>query len=192
MTNAGTRGGLRAEIERNGYYPALVAEGVLAALGPEEVTAHLVHQETTFDHDQVRRHVTVLVLTPSRLLVGHTDEHGPDDSSPVPYATTSVEAVRLERVGAVVVSRVVADPARYQPGSPPQEVQLSVGWGAVGRVELEPASCGDPACEADHGYTGTVGSDDLGLRVSAAAEGPEVVSRTLEFAAALSVATARR
>ena len=66
---------LRRDIERAGYYPALVADVVAEAACGEEVVEHLVHQETTFDHDGILRHVTVLVLTPSRLVVGHVDDH---------------------------------------------------------------------------------------------------------------------
>ena len=65
-----------------------------------------------------------------------------------------------------------------------------VVWGAVGRIDLEPAGCADPECEADHGYTGVVTSDDYSLRVSAAAEGPEAVANLLGFADALSARTA--
>ena len=32
-----------------------------------------VHHETTFDHEEVRRHLTALLLTPSRLVIAHTD-----------------------------------------------------------------------------------------------------------------------
>lgn len=180
--------GLRAEIERAGYYPDLVADTVARAVDGEEVTSYLVHQETTFDSDEVRRHVTVLALTPTRLVVGHTDDHA-DSSAPAPVATTSTENVPLSRVHSVVVTRVVADPARYVPGAAPQEVTVTVGWGAVARLELEPATCGDPACEADHGYSGSATADDLSLRISRDAEGTGAVTRALEFAAALSSAT---
>ena len=57
---------LRAAIDRVGYYPAVVADAVEAALAGESVTSFVIHHEPTFDHDEVRRHVTVLVLTPSR------------------------------------------------------------------------------------------------------------------------------
>jgi hypothetical protein len=60
----------------------------------------------------------------------------------------------------------------------------------VGRIDLEPAGCADPECEADHGYTGLLTSDDFSLRVSAAAEGPEAVANLLGFAGALSARTA--
>jgi hypothetical protein len=69
------------------------------------------------------------------------------------------------------------------------EAVLSIGWGAVNRIDLEPAGCADPACEADHGYTGVLGSDDFSLRVSAAAEGPEAVAELLDFARILNSRT---
>ncbi|MDP9398701.1 MAG: DUF5998 family protein [Actinomycetota bacterium] len=183
-------GELRREIERAGYYPELVADSVLSALAGEAIVSFVVHLETTFDSDEVRRHVTVLVLTPTRLLVGHTDDHA-DASSPAPVATTSTEAVALSRVRSVVVTRVVADPARYAPDAAPQEVTVTAAWGAVARLDLEPAACSDPTCEADHGYTGTASADDLALRVSRDAEGAGAVTRALRFAAALSAATVR-
>ncbi|MEO7663648.1 MAG: DUF5998 family protein, partial [Candidatus Limnocylindrales bacterium] len=37
------------------------------------------HQETTFDHDTVRRHITVLAMTPTRLVVAHADDYAADD-----------------------------------------------------------------------------------------------------------------
>jgi hypothetical protein len=70
-------------------------------------------------------------------------------------------------------------------------VVLTIGWGGVSRIDLEPAACSDPNCDADHGYTGTLSADDMSLRVSAAADGPEIVSQLLDFASALSAATGR-
>lgn len=188
--NVGAR--LHEDIERSGYYPALVADSLDTALAGEPVLAYVVHHEPTFDRDELRRHVTVLALTPTRLIVGHTDEHGVDEANPVPYATASTEAVRLERVDSVVVTRVVTDPERHKAGGPSAEVVLTIGWGAVSRIDLEPASCGDPQCDADHGYTGTASNDDLSVRVSEAADGAAVVKQVLAFAAALSEATASR
>lgn len=183
---------LRSDIQRSGYYPDLVSDALDTALAGEPLASYVVHHEATFDRDELRRHVTVLALTPTRLIVGHTDEHGADEQNPVPYATASTEAVRLERVDSVVVTRVVSDPARHRPGGPAAEVVLTIGWGAVSRIDLEPASCGDPQCEADHGYTGTASNDDLSLRVSEVADGADVVTQALAFASALSEATAAR
>ncbi len=190
MADTRTPVDLTTAIERAGYYPALVADAIEATLAGEAVLANVVHLETTFDADEVRRHVTVLALTPTRLLVGHTDDHA-DQGAPTLVATTSTEAVSVERVSSVVLTRTVADPAKHVRGGLPQDVTLTIGWGAVSRLDLEPATCGDSSCEADHGYTGTATADDLALRVSAAAEGAGAVAAVLAFAEALSAATAR-
>ncbi len=180
---------VRAGIERTGYYPALVQQVVATALGGEPVRAHLVHQETTFDAQEVRRHVTVLVVTGTRLVVAHVDDHGPDDVSPTAYASASTEAVPLHAVRTVVLQHVVAEPMAHRAGTSPDELSLTVGWGSVQRLDLEPAGCSDPACEADHGYTGTMSGDDIVVRVSSAAEGVDAVADALSFARELSRAT---
>lgn len=183
---------LRAAIDRVGYYPRVVADGVGAALAGESVAAFVIHHEPTFDQDEVRRHVTVLVLTPTRLIVAHTDEHPPDDLLPQPYASTSTEAVPIDRIGSVAVTRMVANPAAASQASrnvSVTEAVLTVGWGAVRRVDLEPATCSDPDCVADHGYTGMLAAEDFALRISSSADGPEAVEALLDFARALSAAT---
>jgi Family of unknown function (DUF5998) len=183
---------LRAAIDRSGYYPDVVADALETCLAGERVVSYFVHHEPTFARDEVTRHITVVVLTPTRLIVGHTDEHPADESVPTPYATASTEAVPIERVGSVVVSRIVGNPAAYEPGGPVHSAILTIGWGAMRRLELEPATCADPNCDADHGYTGTVTSDDFSLRMSAAADGAEALEQLLSFAADLSEATSHR
>lgn len=183
---------LHRAIERVGYYPAVVADAVLGALAGERVIDYVIHHEPTFDQDEVRRHVTVLVLTPSRVVMAHTDEHPPDDLLPEPYAATTTEAIPLDRIGSVSVTRMVANPAtasRRGAADLVTEAVLTVGWGAVQRVDLEPAGCADPDCVADHGYTGTVAAEDFALRISSSADGPEAVGSLLRFAEALSAAT---
>jgi len=190
MTNAAVVELLMGDIARTGYYPELVSDALDTALAGEVVQSYLVHHEATFDRDQLRRHMTVLALTATRLIVQHTDEHPSDEANPTPYASASTEAVRLEKVDSVVVTRVVGEPAAHTPGGPAAEVVITIGWGAVNRIDLEPATCGDPQCEADHGFTGTSSNDDFSVRVSSVADGPDVVSQALAFAAALSQATA--
>jgi hypothetical protein len=191
MAETTTREELRIAIQQAGYYPELVADTLEPALGDEPVQSYFVHLEPHFDRDELRRHVSVLVLTPTRLIVGHTDEYPPDDANPLPFATTATEAIPLARVSSVVVSRTVTSPATYTQGDPVRDVVMTIGWGAMNRVELEPAGCTDPTCEADHGYTGTVTSDDFSLRVSADGDGPQRVADLLSFARALSAATVR-
>jgi len=182
--------GLRAEVERAGYYPELVCDVLEIALAGEEVQSFLVHPETTFDRDEVRRHVTVLVLTPGRLMVAHADDHDPDTLSPEPYATASTESVALHHVRSLVLSQAVARPAQHRRGDTPREMTLSIGWGAVSRIDLEPAGCADPECEADHGYTGSSSADDISLRLSADAEGSAAVKAAVAFVRDLSAAVA--
>jgi hypothetical protein len=189
MAETGTREGLRLAIQEAGYYPDLVADMLETSLAGESVNSYVVHHEPHFDRDELRRHVSVLVLTPTRLIVGHTDEYPSDDNHNVPYATTSTEAVPLDRISSVVVSRTVPAPASYRIGTPALDVVLTVGWGAMSRIDIEPATCGDPECEADHGYTGTLTSDDFTLRISEAGDGVSRVRDLLTFARALSAAT---
>ena len=191
-----TADGLRSAIERSGYYPGLVADAVSSALGSEDVVAFVVHHDALFDPAmEVRRHMSVLVLTPTRLIYSHTDENPAEnpaeDPSARPQAETSTEAVRFSRISSVAVTRVVSDPASYVPGvTMPSEVVLTIGWNVLSHVELEPAHCGDENCEADHGYSGTITADDLALRISAPADGEEAVRQVLAFAGALGAATA--
>jgi hypothetical protein len=178
---------LREALDRTGYYPEVVADAVAEAVGGEQVVSFYVHHEPTFERDEVRRHQSVIVLTPTRLILAHTDEHAGDDLLPEPYTSTSTEAVSLSAVSSVVVTRMTTNPTAGP--QPPVEAVLTIGWGAVHRVDLEPAGCNDPQCEADHGYTGTLSSDDFSLRVSAAADGSDAVPGLLSFAASLSART---
>jgi hypothetical protein len=50
---------------------------------------------------------------------------------------------------------------------------------------MGPASCGDPQCEADHGYSGTIAQEDIVLRISAEADGLQAVQDAKLFARAL-------
>lgn len=177
-------GELFDEVSRSGYYPEIVAEGLSDALAGETVAAYVLHHEPTFDHDEIRRHMTVLALTPSRLVLVHTDEHPGDDLLPKPYTSTTSEAVSLSQVRSVLVTRMVTSTSKQL-----EEAVVTIGWGAVSRLELEPARCPDPECDADHGYTGTVTGDDFSLRLSAAADGGSAVQRLLGFARTLSAAT---
>ncbi|WP_338538224.1 DUF5998 family protein [Janibacter terrae] len=183
---------LTADIERAGYYPALVADVIKAAVGAEEVHGHLVHQETTFDQDTVRRHITVFARTASRLVIAHADDYPDHFSGAQEIATATTECIPLSSVRGVMLTHVVGDPSSYVPGSLGRELTLTVGWGAVSRVDLLPAQCSDPDCDGgDHGYEGTITSDDIALRISAEAEGRTALDRATEFARDLSASIGR-
>ncbi|MBS44090.1 MAG: phosphodiesterase [Nocardioides sp.] len=178
---------LRKALDRTGFYPEVVHDAIEDAVAGEPVLSYYVHHEPTFERDEVRRHQSVIVLTPSRLILTHTDEHAGDDLLPEPYASTSTEAVSLSAVKSVVVTRMTTNPTKGV--QPHAEAVVTIGWGAVGRIDLEPAGCDDPQCEADHGYTGSLTADDFTLRVSAAADGRDAVQGLLTFAGALSART---
>ena len=178
---------LREAIQHTGYYPEVVTDGVAGAVAGEDVMSFYVHHEPTFDRDEIRRHLTVVVLTPSRLIVAHTDEHDADDLITAPYTSTSTEAISLSSVKSVVVTRMATNPTSGP--APAAEAVVTIGWGGVSRIDLEPAACQDPECDADHGYTGVLASDDFSIRASATAEGSDAVASLLAFAASLSART---
>ncbi|WP_017610016.1 DUF5998 family protein [Nocardiopsis xinjiangensis] len=187
----------RSEIERSGYYPALVIDAVADALGEEDAEAFVVHHEATFDPAmEMRRHITVMLLTATRLVVCHTDEHPPTDPGGTSHASTTTDSIQLGNVQSVGLTRVVPNPAQYTSGNLPSElvlsVNLSVNWGAVAHIDLEPAACADESCELDHGYTGAITAEPLTLRVSEAADGPDAVRSMMGFADALSAASGNR
>jgi len=182
---------LRQSLDHAGYYPELVGDVLDVAVSGEDVVAHLVHPETTFDASEVRRHVTVLVLTPTRLIMAHVDDHPADRDNPSTSASATTESVPLHAVHTVALTHVVAVPERHRAGAVPSELTVAIGWGGVQRIDVEPATCGDPECDADHGLTGSVTPDDVVVRVSARAEGKDAVRAAVGFARALSAATAR-
>ncbi len=181
-----TRKELRTEIDACGYFPELVEDAIRQALGNEELLDFVVHHEPTFNHDEIHRHITVLALTPTRVIVGHTDDQPAEPPQSGTFAASSTESVPLSKINSVVVTRVVGQPQSFRSGDPhSDEAWLTVGWGAVRRVDLEPASCSDPQCEADHGYTGNVVGDDLTVRMSAGGDGVDRVARLIRFGATL-------
>lgn len=181
------RTALRRDLQRGGYYPDLVERVLEIAIGGQAITSYLVHPETTFDATELRRHLTAVVLTPTRLIGAHIDDEPGPDGRPLAIATT--EAIALRRITSVVLSHGVREAATID-HAVVDEITISVHCGSVARIELEPATCGDPQCEADHGYTGYTTADDLVLRVSAEADGRASLAQATRFASELSRAVA--
>ncbi|WP_061962228.1 DUF5998 family protein [Demequina flava] len=174
-----------------GYYPALSNSVLRQAIGRETVDAHFVHAETTFDDREVRRHMTVLVLTPSRLIRMHIDDGAGHSAEGTHEASATVETAQLSAVTHVAMTHVVHHPEHFSDGDVPSELVLAVGWGVHSRIDLEPANCGDANCDADHGYSGGITGDDTLVRVSTIADGEETVRALSDFAAAVQLATTR-
>ncbi|MDR1428298.1 MAG: DUF5998 family protein [Bifidobacteriaceae bacterium] len=174
---------LKARIEATGYFPALVWDVVDTALAGEEIRAHLVHCEPTMSAGAVGSHVTVMVLTPTRMVSTHVDDRVEGPGGAVVTAATT-DAVALRAIRCVGVTHMMSDGDAKS-----RSVTVSIGWGGAARLDLEPAQCSDPSCTADHGYAGSIGADDIVIRVSEEADGPEQLKEALSFARALSKAT---
>lgn len=176
---------LRLAIEACGYFPALVFDSVMISLGDEAMVSYVVQHEPTITPDGIHRHVTVAVLTATRLIVNHTDDADAGPGVGAQAASTS-EVVMLERISSVSLSRIVNEPSRYRPDEADvQEALLTVAWGFASRIDLEPATCGDPNCDADHGLTGQLVGDDLVIRMSTDADGADGVAQLVAFGVAL-------
>ncbi|MCY1158070.1 MAG: cell wall biosynthesis glycosyltransferase [Citricoccus sp.] len=172
---------LGADLERAGFYPELVADVLDSVLDGRTVTSHLVHVDTHFDYDEIHRHITVLALAGDIMAALHLDDHALDDAGEQVMAQVSTEVVPLRRIDSVVATTVHPQPQDFRRGDPVAEVTLSVTWAGGQRIDLAPAACADPNCDADHGYTGTSAREDLVLRVAAEAEGQRAVDSALAF-----------
>ena len=88
---------LRLDIDASGYFPELVEDAITLAVAEEDLLDFVVHHEPTFSHDEIHRHVTVLALTPTRLIVGHTDDQPAEPPDTGSYAASSTESVPWTR-----------------------------------------------------------------------------------------------
>lgn len=176
------------DLQSAGYYPQLTQSILADSLFDEPVLAHFVHIDTHVDIESIHRHVTAFVLTETRLLLAHVDDDPAAGPRTKPKAVTSSEDIELERLTTVLLGRTFANPAAYSPTDRPVEVSLTLSWDATRRIEAFPETCGDPDCMNDHGYGGSMMSEDVVLRVSAEAEGQAAVDRIAEFSAKLRAA----
>lgn len=176
---------LETTLQRAGFYPLLVQDVVNDALEGAAPLAHMVHLETHFDRTEVHRHITVLVLTDQMLVVTHVDDQQLDEAGEQVVAQVSTESIPISQIRSVVLSYIYSQPQNYKPSDPARELTLTIAWSGGQRMDLGPASCGDPECDADHGYTGTLAQEDIALRISAEAEGLQAVADAKNFGRAL-------
>jgi hypothetical protein len=184
---------LDASLERAGFYPRLVSDVVQDALDGRAPSSHMVHLETHVDRAEVHRHITALVLAGDMLVVTHVDDQQLDETGTQVTAQISTESIPVAQIRSVVLSYVYAQPQDYKPSDQPRELTLAIAWSGGQRLDMGPAGCADPQCDADHGYTGAITQEDIVLRVSAEADGLRAVSDAKSFARALrSASTATR
>ncbi|MDO4251682.1 MAG: DUF5998 family protein [Rothia sp. (in: high G+C Gram-positive bacteria)] len=179
---------LEESINRLGFYPDLVKEAVADGILGQEPEAHLVQLETHFESAQVHRHITVLALAGNYLLVSHLDDQQLDDSADAVVAHVSVETLPVSAIDSMTLNYSYPQPHNYLPGVQPSEISLMVSWSGGQRLDIQPADCPDPGCSADHGYAGLASREDVVMRISATADGPELVAQARKFARALRAA----
>ncbi|MCI2265575.1 DUF5998 family protein [Sediminivirga luteola] len=175
---------LERDLKTAGFYPQLAMAVFSESLYQETLLSHLVHVDTHFDMDSIHRHISALLLTPIRLILGHIDDdpRGPEGGT---AARVSTEDIPLTRLRTVLIARTYENPERFRPGQLPADVVITLAWDSLRRLDLVPEACGDPQCDADHGYSGTSTAEDLSIRVSAMAEGQEALEQALRFAGRL-------
>ncbi|UPO78002.1 DUF5998 family protein [Arthrobacter sp. Helios] len=179
------RRSLDASMERAGFYPTLLADVVHDALDGREPLSHIIHLETHFERTEVHRHITVLVLTDDMLVITHVDDQQLDEEGEQMMAQVSTESVPVAQIRSVVLGYMYSQPQNYKPSDQARELTLAIAWSGGQRLDMGPAGCADPQCEADHGYTGTIAQEDIVLRVSAEADGIQAVQNAKAFARAL-------
>ncbi|MFT8396301.1 DUF5998 family protein [Propionibacterium sp.] len=168
-----------------GFFPQLVADAVTLSLADEDVDEFVVQHEAVVGPDDILRHLTVLVLTPSRLLVVHTDEQADEHGQPV--AVTSSESVPLDTIGVVTLTRSISNPEQFGTArrSHTIDIVLSLGWGAVRSLEVVPAQCSDPQCGIQGCFSGEMVNEDLTVRMSPAADDDASVAHLMGLATLL-------
>lgn len=171
---------LKCDIDQRGFFPELIYAEVCQVLNGEPIIDFLLHNEATFAHEQIGRHMTVLVLTQTRFLCCHIDEQNENPNQLGAVITTDV--LPVSELGAVTVTKVMGFKSNT---TTIKEAWLTLGWRNVRRIDLEPASCADPNCDADHGYTGISDSEDMVIRISDAADGANEVANLVRFASQL-------
>ena len=139
---------LAADIKHAGFYPELVLEVVDDALAGLEPDAHFVQHETHFSRNDLHRHITVMVLCGSQLVLAHLDDSHLEEDAQGTVAHVSVEAVKLSALRAVTISYGYDQPQIYRPGMSPTEVSFQVAWTGSLRIDAAPATCPDPTCTA--------------------------------------------
>ncbi|MFC0580875.1 DUF5998 family protein [Micrococcoides hystricis] len=174
-------------VERAGFYPDLVNQTLQQALGDVEPLEFLVNVDMHFDMEQMHRHITVLMVTDAWFVVAHLDGSADEDSDEA-SARIATEVVPLKRVRSVVLSTSHAKPEHGFHPDHVQEVELAVAWGQNMRIDVGPASCGDPNCDIEHGLTGNQFPEDLLIRVAEKASGAMAVQKALSFGQTLRTA----
>jgi hypothetical protein len=134
-----------------------IVADVAAALRPlDPMEAFFIRPETVFDQDSVFDAVAVYVLTARHLVIVATDVTY--ELSPAGDFVTTTQVVPLTHIRdyQIVRRRVLDGPEKGTLAA----ISLRLRWGGGWNVDVRPAACDDPTCEADHGYVAMGQTDD--------------------------------
>ena len=161
-----------ARIDRAGFYPQIATRALRRALAGALPLATVCQVDAAFDRGSMFRHLTVATLTDSALVHVHIDELENGGAG----VATAIHPI--DRIGPVSMLEIVEEP---ETGGVVSELTIAIDLGGQRRTEIEPAHCEDPECTADHGYSAATFPDDLTIRVSRAADGPDVLDEAEAF-----------
>lgn len=147
---------IEAELERRHLPGARAVQLARAYVVDEDVsTWTLEHHRWLCDEGHVHVSATVALLTPTRLLlclVGLGERHGVHPDDPTRTTHEPSEDITLRTVPLRAVEQVTTEVVHRPGGDEAVDVHIVVALGGVRGGAAEPASCGDPECDADHGF----------------------------------------
>jgi hypothetical protein len=172
-------------VTENKFYDRLVLNSLSNLRGAKEIQAFLLDSSTSFEHDGLVRQQLVLMLTESELLVCYVEEIAemPDSDSKLRVST---EIVPIRRLGPFQVQRYYSNPAKFGSSeSVLNEVVLSLSWTGNQALDIGPASCDDPECTNEHGFTGQSRMGDYTAKYSLKLDNQYWIDHAEKFATSL-------
>lgn len=120
------------------------------------IRTYFIRPETVFDRDSVFDATAIFLLTDSHLIVVLSDVTY--EFVPVGEFVTTTQVIPLKEIHdyQVIRRRVLDGPESGAIAS----VQMRLRWGANRTLDIRPASCDDPTCEAEHGFIGMSAGED--------------------------------
>ena len=175
---------LLTELETAGYFPRRRLPRACSVRCTARVPWRTsIRPETTFDGPEVRRHLTVLVLTATHLLVTHLDDDPADALNPSQVVSTT-ERVRLRGSSSTGLSQVFDTDGSRSPGRE-AEITLGITWNGSHAWISSVPSARTPTARSTMDTRARIAPSDLALRVSALADGDDAVDAALRFHAEL-------
>lgn len=172
-------------VTENRFYERLVLHSLTNLRGNRELEAFLLDSSTSFENDGLVRQQLILMLTQTDLMVCYIEEIAdlPDSDSKLRIST---EIVPIQKLGPFQVQRYYSNPGRFgSADSYLNEVVLSLSWTRTQAIDIGPASCDDPECTNEHGYTGQSRLGDYSAKYSRKLDNQYWIEHAEKFATTL-------